>query len=350
MEFVEGALMADFIHLLKSDPARLTAWLNENNVDQRRVARRLSLSLHRQILEDNLYHGDLHPGNIILLRDSRIALIDCGTVGFVELEYLEKFRLFVQSLVNLDFDKAADMAFLLSASLPIRNLERAKEDLIRALRAWGARTFVEQLPYSEKSVTNAWQECNKVYVRYQCTFGWEILRIFRAITTLDASLMHLYPEQNPTVSGRQYLRQSQRRALMKFQTRKSLRQILTNLAIATELPGKASELAFYYTGLARKQAKVFEGATTKVANLFTVLFGNLALGCLLGGIAIALVLLDRHAPDLAAPIMKGIVHRAVRGAPAFESDTWLLLLAFGAYLGWTFLKLRRRFDRKEVNT
>jgi hypothetical protein len=99
---------------------------------------------------------------------------------------------------------------------------------------------------------------------------------------------------------------------MKFQTRKSLRQILTNLAIATELPGKASELAFYYTGLARKQAKVFEGATTKVANLFTVLFGNLALGCLLGGIAIALVLLDRHAPDLAAPIMKGIVHRAVR--------------------------------------
>jgi ubiquinone biosynthesis protein len=349
MEFVEGALMADYLQLLKTDPDRLAAWLVENNVDQQRVAHQLCLSLLRQTLEDNLYHGDLHPGNIILLRDSRIALIDCGTVGFLELEYLEKFRLFIRSLVELDYDKAADMVFLLSASLPIRDLERAKEDLVRALRAWGSRTFVQQLPYEEKSVANAWQECNKVYLRYKCTFAWEVLRILRAITTLDASLMHLYPEANYTILGRQYFRQALRRSLRGFGTRKSLKQVLMNLAIATELPGKAAELAFYYTGLARKQAKVFEGATTKVANLFAVAFGNLSLLCILSGIAIVLVLLDRHAPAIVTPIMKGIIYRAVRAAPAFEADTWLLLLALDAYLGWTFAKLRRRFGRNEID-
>jgi ubiquinone biosynthesis protein len=349
MEFVEGALMADYLQLLKTDPGRLTAWLVENNIDQKRVAHQLCLSILRQTLENNLYHGDLHPGNIILLRDSRVALIDCGSVGFLDREYLEKFRLFLRSLFDLDYDKAADLIFLLSASLPIRDLERAKEDLVRALRAWGSRTFVQQLPYEEKSVANAWEECNKIYRRYKCTFSWEVFRIFRAITTLDASLTYLYPEANYTVLGRQYFRQAQRRGLRWFGTRKSLKQMLTNLAIATELPGKASELAFFYTALARKQAKVFEGATTKVANLFAVLFGNLSLLCILSGIAIVLVLLDRHAPAIVEPIIKGIIYRAVRAAPAFETDTWLVLLALDAYLGWTFAKLRRRFGRNEID-
>jgi len=124
--------------------------------------------------------------------------------------------------------------------------------------------------------------------------------------------------------------------------------MLMNVAIATELPEKAAEFAFFYTALSRKQAKVFEGATTKVANLFAVLFGNLSVLCLLSGIAIVLVLLDRHAPAIVEPIMKGIIYRAVRAVPAFETDTWLLLLALDAYLGWTFAKLGRRFRRTEV--
>jgi predicted unusual protein kinase regulating ubiquinone biosynthesis (AarF/ABC1/UbiB family) len=208
---------------------------------------------------------------------------------------------------------------------------------------------VKQLPYEEKSVANAWRESNKVYLRSKCTFSWEVLRILRAITTLDASLMHLYPEANYTELGQQYFRQAQRRSLRGFGTRKSFKQVLMSLAIATELPEKAAELAFFYTALARKQAKVFEGATTKVANLFAVLFGNLSLLCILSGIAIVLVLLDRHAPAIVGPIMKGIIHRAVRAAPAFETDTWLVLLALNAYLGWTFAKLRRRFGRNEID-
>jgi ubiquinone biosynthesis protein len=348
MEFIEGALMTDYLHLMKTDPGRLAVWLAENNIDLRQIAHRLWLSLLRQILEDNLYHGDLHPGNIILLRDSRIALIDCGTVGSLDLDYLQKYRLFSRALWELDYDKAADMCFLLCASVPIKDLERAKEDLIWVLHAWSSRTFVKQLPYEEKSVANCWQVCNEVFLRYQCTFEWGIFRVIRAINTLDASLMYLHPEVNYTKLGQQYVRKAQQRALRRFGTRGSLRKLLENFTIAAELPGKISELTFFTTGVARKQAKVFEGATSKVANLFAVLFNNLKLVCVLTGIGILLVLLDRHAPAIVAPIMKGIVRRIVRAAPAFESDTWLLLLAVDAYLAWILGKLGQRFGRHEV--
>ena len=348
MEFVTGVLMADYLRVLNSDPDRLAAWLEENNISRRRIARRLHLSMLRQAFEDNLYHGDLHPGNIVLLRNSRIALIDCGTIGFLELEYLQKFRLYLKSLVELDYDKAADLSFLLSASLPVKDLEPMKEDLVRTLRAWGARTFVRKLPYKVKSVADVWQECNKVYVKYKCTFEWQILRILRAIITLDASLSRLYPEVNHTELGRLYFRQAEQRALQSFGTSRSMRQMLMNAAIATRLPEKAAELAFYHTSLARRQAKVFEGATTKAANMFAVLFQNLTQLCVFLGLVIVLVLLDRHAPTFVAPIMKGIVARVVHGVPAYETDTWIIILGVLTYMAWTFAKLRQRFIRKEI--
>ena len=125
--------------------------------------------------------------------------------------------------------------------------------------------------------------------------------------------------------------------------------MLTNMATFARLPEKADELAFYQSVLARKQAKVFEGTITKVANLFAVLFGNLTLLCILSAIGIMLVLLNRHTPEIVRPIMQGIIDRTVRAAPAFGTGTWLLLLAFDAYLGWTFLRLRQRFARREVD-
>ncbi len=73
-EFIHAVLMADYIRLAEADPVLVRSWEAANNVDPTRVAKRLIHSMWRQLFEENLYHGDLHPGNIVLLRDSRVAL------------------------------------------------------------------------------------------------------------------------------------------------------------------------------------------------------------------------------------------------------------------------------------
>src|SRR5207302_10241281 len=60
-EFLHAVLMADFIRMLHTDPMRGKAWCAQNNVKPRVLATRLFNSLWRQLLEDNLFHGDLHP-------------------------------------------------------------------------------------------------------------------------------------------------------------------------------------------------------------------------------------------------------------------------------------------------
>jgi len=117
-EYVDGELMADYLRVRLSDPAALNKWREANGIDEREVGRDLLFSLLRQLIEDNLFHGDLHPGNIMLLRDNRIALIDFGTCSFSEHTTLEWFRMSIIALSQRNYAKAADLYVLLAGTLP----------------------------------------------------------------------------------------------------------------------------------------------------------------------------------------------------------------------------------------
>ena len=44
----------------------------------------------KQVFEDGFFHGDLHPGNLLVLEDGRIGLIDFGLVGRMSAEMRER--------------------------------------------------------------------------------------------------------------------------------------------------------------------------------------------------------------------------------------------------------------------
>jgi ubiquinone biosynthesis protein len=53
----------------------------EQGYDFEQVARNIIEAAFRQLFEDGLFHGDPHPGNILVLPGNRIALLDFGLVG-----------------------------------------------------------------------------------------------------------------------------------------------------------------------------------------------------------------------------------------------------------------------------
>jgi len=82
MEFLEAVFMSEWVKVSRTDPARLAAWIKENDLDPKKIARRLFESQLRQIYEDLLFHGDLHPGNVGCAPGNRLAFVDFGNVGF----------------------------------------------------------------------------------------------------------------------------------------------------------------------------------------------------------------------------------------------------------------------------
>lgn len=92
--------------------------LDRAGIDRRRVAERLAASICNQILRDGFFHADPHPGNIQVMPDGTIVLLDLGMVGRLSetrREMLSKFFIGVASKDSgmvvgsiLDMDVAID--------------------------------------------------------------------------------------------------------------------------------------------------------------------------------------------------------------------------------------------------
>lgn len=346
-EFIVAVLMADYIKVAQTDPVALDRWRAENNVNPKKVAKRLVHSLFRQLFEDNLYHGDLHPGNIVLLRDSRVALIDFGTTAFTEREYLQKFTLFVRALATRDYAKAADLCFLLSAVLPNIDVDAVKEKLVRALRAWATRTLVPELPYHDKSIDNVTVQVTTILFDENCTMDWAFLRIRRAITTLDASLILLYPDANYTALCQQYFRKAEGRALKQTFSSDTAVRLLSGLQTGLQIAERINEYTLFQGALIRRHAQVFQGATSKISNVFAMLLSQLSLLVLAHGVLILIVLLQQSYPELVEPILGAQVADVANYFPRLDPQIWIALQALDAYVFWSLRRLRRRLLDRE---
>ncbi|MEO8519745.1 MAG: AarF/UbiB family protein [Acidobacteriota bacterium] len=347
-EFIHAVLMADYIKVALSEPARVEQWVHENGIDSRRLAKRMIHSLFRQLFEDNLYHGDMHPGNIVLLRDNRVALIDFGSTNFTEREYLQKFRLFARALATRDYAKAADLCFMLCATLPAIDIEHVKEKLIRTIRAWATRTLVKQLPYHEKSIDNATIEIMKVLLGYKCTMDWGWLRIHRAMSTLDASLIYLYPDVNYTKVVQQYFAKADRRDLGQMLGRGMMMRTLGSVKTSLDIQDRVNEYTMFQGSLIRRHAQVFQGATNKFADVFAGLVGLLSVAVLVPGLVFAMILSQQFYPDATLQVFGSQVVALANRFPKFELRVWVVIIAVNFYLYYSLNKLKRRLRQKDV--
>jgi ubiquinone biosynthesis protein len=347
-EFIHAALVSDYVRLQREAPARLGVWLLENEIAPQVVAKRLFHSLMRQLFEDNFYHGDLYPGNIVLLRDNRLALLHFGACGFTDREYLQKVRLFFRTLATRDYTKAADLTLMLCTRLPAVDIAEVKEDLVRSLRAWTARTYVAELPYDQKSIDNATVEVMKTLLQHGCTMDWGFLRIRRAIAILDASLVHLYPEANYSELCETYFKRAERRRIRNVNAGELATRVAGTALRGLDIQDRLSEFTMFYGAIIRRNAQVFQGTTDRFSYLTGTALSQVAL--LLGGIGLLLVaaLVERAQPGVLAPLVGTQLAGAAARLPQVSAGVWIALVAADIYLMATAWRLRRRFLENRV--
>jgi ubiquinone biosynthesis protein len=324
-ELIEGVAMVEFIAAASADRHRADAWLAENRIDPKRVARRLGLSMLRQIIEDNLFHGDLHPGNILLLPDSGVALIDFGTVGTTDRQYLNKYREMMLALSTGNFATVADLILLMCSALPEMDTRPVADDLVRGIQAWSRRTDLPDLPFHEKSVNAAYGEVTRVLVQHACVLEWAFLRIRRAQETLDASLMVLYPENNALEIAQQYFGHARRRAASRALAGGTRRRLAAAAAAAERGALDLTDATMFELELIRRRAMTFEAESGRLADLAAAVVGS---GALTGALALALIGVAWVAPG-AVPLdvaradvqVQGLV---VSGVALFTLSSWRL--------------------------
>ncbi|MFX3633866.1 MAG: ABC1 kinase family protein [Candidatus Pristimantibacillus sp.] len=88
MEYIEGTKLSDHVRL------------DKQGLNRKVIAEKYANAIFHQVLIEGLFHGDPHPGNVLVLPDGKLAFIDFGMVGRLTPDMKQHFASFVIALRN----------------------------------------------------------------------------------------------------------------------------------------------------------------------------------------------------------------------------------------------------------
>lgn len=344
MEFIDAVSMSDYLRIWKTDPARIKRWLTENGIDAEVIGKRLFHSYLRQVLEDNLFHADLHPGNIFLLRENQIALLDFGSVGSNEGDLLRKYDVYLEALSTGQYAKAIDVFLLIMSNVPSANLVLVKEELQRRLHSWDNRCRVKELPYKKKSTNVVFDEMIKVMGKYGVTINWAFFKVIRGWTTMDTSLRELMPQADIPRLMQAYTRRRHKREF-----REVVNQLpgdLLKLHNLIDYPREFSEMAIYRGAAVRRLAQVFEGTATRVSRLAAAVFEIGSAFFFIFTTVLTFIFLNQHTMIFNIPLDHP-VKEVLSFFPVLDLQVWILVILFVFNGFLSLIKLARRFRKQD---
>jgi ubiquinone biosynthesis protein len=170
--------------------------IDDRGLDRAELARALLRSEVYQITQGGVFHADPHPGNIMLLTDGRLAMLDFGSVGRLDAQQ----RAALQNLL-LAIGRA-DPAALRDALLELvaRTEDVDEQQLERALGQFMAR----HLAGGTAAATEMFTDLFRLASRFELAVPAEIATVLRALGTLDGTLSLLTPGIDITAEARGY--------------------------------------------------------------------------------------------------------------------------------------------------
>ena len=106
-------LTLEYIEGVKSSYLDL---LDEKGFDRRKIAHTVGNAFMQQVFEDGFFHADLHPGNMLIKDDGKIALIDFGLVGHLSTEtrnmLIDELIAITKGDIDLFVETLKDMGYI----------------------------------------------------------------------------------------------------------------------------------------------------------------------------------------------------------------------------------------------
>lgn len=281
-------VMERLFGLTPDDPVQLTA----AGIDTKQIAKNGAEALLIMIFKEGFFHADPHAGNMFILPENRIGLIDFGMVGALrprEMEFLAN--------ISIGFSRR-DPIGLADAMIhlcDVRFFEK-RDDLIFALQQMLKRydhTPVEKMDYALMI-----QDCIELIGKFQLCIPSGIFLLAKALATIQKTAGKLDPEIPFAKLIIPYAREV---VITQFSPRKLASELFQTLkgyaTLIKTAPLDISEILFKFKqGQIKHEIQVMDMGDIK--KLLRNITARLAYSILLVGLFIGSIILLSQRPDL----------------------------------------------------
>jgi ubiquinone biosynthesis protein len=265
MEWLDGVSVRD------------TAAVDALGFDRVALADELLRTMMHQMLVEGRYHADPHPGNVMVLRDGRLGLIDFGATSIIDPLQQAAVRDVMLGVAQHDPD------LLRQAMMQVATLRRPIDDdeLERALARFMARHLSGGAPPTPAMFNDLLQ----LLFTYGVVIPAELSTFFRALAILDGTLTTLAPGYNTIEAAERVAREWVRSAVTPESFEAAAREELIRLVpMLRRLPRQVDRMfaTSQRDGL-RLRVSLFsaerdEQAVTKWVNRLVLAFAGGAVG------------------------------------------------------------------------
>ncbi len=224
-------LTLEFISGVKISHAQLA------KEDRETLARHLLDGSFRQLFEDGLFHGDPHPGNLLVLEGNRLALLDFGVVGRLTKPMQETLVMLCLAVALKDSDSVARLLYRVGVADARANLAGFRNDIEAILG--------QHLPTTlgEVDAQTLLRDLLDLAVKYRIRIPKEYALLSRASISMEGMLRSLYPEMNILEVALPYAKELLAGRYDPSQLQGGLmRTLLRFQSLATDLPTQLSQI------------------------------------------------------------------------------------------------------------
>jgi ubiquinone biosynthesis protein len=126
------------MELLSGISAENVEALKKAGVDLDDLARRGANMYLQMMFRDGFYHADPHPGNLMLLSDGRIGVLDCGMVGRIDDRLRQEVESLLVAVAQKDGQEVAEIVRRLGSIPPNLDFEALRADVTAFVEEYGS--------------------------------------------------------------------------------------------------------------------------------------------------------------------------------------------------------------------
>ncbi len=247
----------------------------------------------KMVLDDGFFHGDPHPGNIMVRKDATLVFIDFGLVGRLSAGQQDDLVLLIISVLTGDVEGISRVLLKMGQPVGRVSLREFKQDIVRIRDEY----LLSNL--SDINVSQFVQECTSAAQRHRIRLNPNYAVLTKAAATIEGIMRTLVPDLDIMEVGMPYARDLARR---RFTAKRVMQGMMTSAmgvsGFVTQVPQQLDQILMDLEG-GNLTLAVKNPAIDDMGKHLNTLGTRLFLGVMASGLSItAAILLVPHDFDV----------------------------------------------------